>query len=197
MSLLYTTIAGPVNPAVSVDDCKLDLRIESGFTLDDALILSYINASSRLASEITGRKLISESIKFSIDTTYFNERIVLPFTPVSEITEIQYYDAAGVSQTMNISDFYLYNFDDKSELCLKEGLVLPSVDDRRDAVNITFTTGYGANSSDIPDTIKKGIRMLVTHYYENRNNTILGMSVADIPFGVESLLNAERIGWCA
>ena len=195
MSLLYTTIAGPVNPTVSVDDCKLDLRIES--TIDDALILSYINASSRLASEITGRKLISESIKFSIDTTYFNDRIVLPFTPVSEITEIQYYDAAGVSQTMNISDFYLYNFDDKSELCLKEGLVLPPVDDRRDAVNITFTTGYGANSSDIPDTIKKGIRMLVTHYYENRNNTILGMSVADIPFGVESLLNAERIGWCA
>ena len=197
MSLLYTTIAGPVNPAVSVDDCKLDLRIDSSSTIDDALILSYINASSRLASEITGRKLISESIKFSIDTTYFNERIVLPFTPVSAVTEIQYYDPAGVSQTMNISDFHLYNFDDKSELCLKEGLVLPSVDDRRDAVNITFVTGYGANSSDIPYTIRKGIRMLVTHYYENRNNTILGMSVADIPFGAESLLNVERIGWCA
>jgi len=197
MSLLYTTITGPVNPAVSVDDCKLDLRIESSFTLDDALILSYINVASRLASEITGRKLISETVKFSIDEVYFNERIVLPFTPVSVIDEIQYYDPAGASQTMNISDFHLYNFDDKSELCLKEGLVLPAIDDRRDAVNITFTTGYGANSSDIPDTITKAIRMLVTHYYENRNNTVLGMSVADIPYAVETLLNVERVGWCA
>jgi len=197
MSLLYTTIAAAINPAVSVDDCKLDLRIESGFTIDDVLILSYIEASSKLASEITGRKMISETIKYSIELAESNGNVTLPFTPVSSITEIQYFDADDVSQTLNIADFYLYNFDDKSVLCPKEGVVWPTVNDRRDAINITFITGYGLNSSDIPVTITRAIRLLVTHYYENRNNTIVGSSVNEIPFAIETLLNTERLGWLA
>tara|TARA_Y100000310_G_scaffold318172_1_gene371904 strand:- start:47 stop:640 length:594 start_codon:yes stop_codon:yes gene_type:complete len=197
MSLLYTTITGPINPAVSVDDCKLDLRIESSFTLDDDLILSYINASSKLASEITGRKLISETIKYSIESAESNGGVTLPFNPVSSVTEIQYFDTDNVSQALDVNDFYLYNFDDKSVLCPKEGIVWPTVNDRRDAINITFVAGYGLNSSDIPVTITRAIRLLVTHYYENRNNSVLGMSVTEIPFSIETLLNTERVGWLA
>ena len=61
MSLLYTTTSPAVNPAVSVEDCKLDLRIEHA--IDDVLILSYINAASKYASEVVGRRLISLTIK--------------------------------------------------------------------------------------------------------------------------------------
>ena len=193
MSLLYTTIAAAVNNAVSVDDCKLDLRIEHA--IDDALILSYINAASKYASEVVGRRLISETIKYSIKD--FCSVLELPFTPVSEITEIQYFDADDVSQTLSITDFYLYNFDNKTELVFKTDVVIPSVFDRRDAVNISFITGFGANSIDIPATITRAIRLLVAHWYENRSSTIVGFAVNEIPMGVESMLSSERIGWVA
>ena len=193
MSLLYTTIAAAVNNAVSVDDCKLDLRIEHA--IDDALILSYINAASKYAREVVGRRLISETIKYSIKD--FCGVLELPFTPVSEIVEIQYFDADDVSQTLSITDFYLYNFDNKTELVFKADVVIPSVFDRRDGVNISFITGFGANSSDIPATITRAIRLLVAHWYENRSSTIVGFAVNEIPMGVESMLSSERIGWVA
>ena len=50
MKLLYTVIAPPATFAVSVADCKQDLKIEDGFTLDDNLIESYIVAASKYAS---------------------------------------------------------------------------------------------------------------------------------------------------
>lgn len=195
MSLLYTTISPAINPAVSVADCKDDLRIEQSFIMDDDLILSYINAASKYASEVVGRKLISETIKYSIPN--FCNTLVLPFTPVSEITEIQYFDVDDVTQVLDVADFYLYNFDNKTELVAKAGVVLPSVFNRRDSVNISFITGFGIDSSDITETITRAIRLLVAHWYENRSSTIVGFAVNEVPMGVESMLGSERIGWVA
>ena len=195
MSLLYTTITPAATPAVSVADCKLDLRIEASFTMDDDLILSYINAASKYASEVVGRKLINETVQVSIDG--FSSTIVLPFTPVSSVSEVQYYDGDNASQTLNTTDFYLYNFDNKTELVFKDNTTIPTTYNRRDAVNITFITGMGAASSDITPTITKAIRLLVAHWYENRSSTVVGFAVNEIPMGVESMLSSERIGWVA
>jgi uncharacterized phiE125 gp8 family phage protein len=195
MSLLFSVVTPAAVPAVSLDDCKLDLRVDN--TFEDDLILSYIDAASRLCSEISGRKLINETIKYSIKSTDCGGSIILPFTPVSSIVEIQYYDSDNVSQTMNINDFYLYNFDQETTIVPKKDVTWPSRYNRRDAINITFVTGYGAASSDIPSTITKAIRLLVAHWYEVRTASTVGIEVKDIPFGVQMLLGVDRTGWVA
>ena len=195
MSLLFTVVSGPATTPVSVDDCKLDLRIEDGFILDDELINSYIIAASKLASEIVGKKLINETIKLSLSK--FSTEMDLKFLPVYSVEEIQYFDENNDSQTISVSDFYLYNFDQEGCLVAKDTTTLPTTFLRRDAVNITFKAGYGETSENIPVTILKAIRLIVAHWYENRSQSIIGFSVAEIPYGVEVLLGTERTGWVA
>lgn len=196
MKLLYTVIAPPATLAVSVADCKQDLRLETSFTLEDDLIESYIVAASKYASEVVGRKLVSETIKYSIENTDYCGNVKLPFMPVSSISEIQYYDSDNASQTLDANDFYLYNYDNESVLVPKTNTVWPTIYNRRDAINITFVAGYG-NATDIPPTITKAIRLLVAHWYENRTASVVGVSITDLPFAVENLLNSERRGWVA
>ena len=174
MSLLFTVVTPAAALAVSLADCKLDLRVDT--TAEDDLITSYINAASKLCSEISGRKLINETIKYSISCA--SSSVKLPFTPVSSITEIQYYDADDVSQTLTVSDFYLYNFDQETIITPKTNVVWPTVFSRRDAINITFITGYGAADTDLPDTISKAIRLLVAHWFENRTAVLVEMCLA-------------------
>lgn len=197
MDLLYTVVAEAVNQPVSVADCKLDLKIESDFTDDDDLISAYIDAAGKLCSEITGKKLISESIQASFQCVDENYNIRLPHTPVQAITEIQYYDGDNVSQTLDVTDFHLYNFENHSMLVPKADVSWPGYYSRRDAINVTYTAGYGDNSTDLPATIRKAIRLTVAHWYENRTAVLVGVTAQDLPFGVEMLLGTERVGWVA
>lgn len=187
------TLVTPAALAVSLADCKLDLRNDTNF--EDDLILSYIDAATRLCSEVSGRSLINETWKLSLNGGFPVIRINK--TPVKSVTEIQYYDADGVSQTIDTDNFYFYVYDAYSELVPKSGFTWPTMECRRDALNITFVAGYGAASADIPSSITKAIRLLVVHWFENRSATLVGSEAKDVPYGVEMLLGVERTGWIA
>ena len=210
MTLLVTLITAAAAQPVSVAECKSDLRIDAGVTIEDDLISDYIDAAARYCSEVTGRKLISETWKYGIGNEpgkfvatpfkpVFNsfQPIELPFTPVSAIVEVQYFDADNVSQTLPLADFYLYNYDQSSVLAPVLNYEWPSFYERRDALNITFTTGYGATGADVPSNIKRAIRLLVAHWYETRTAVVVGTIVANVPFGVDAMLNVDRTGWVA
>jgi len=191
MRELYSLVTAAVELPVSVDDCKSDLRIDG--STEDSLIESYIQAASKLCSEIVGRKLINETWKLSLKTA--SATIDLPFNPCSSITEIQYYDSDNNAQTLSTSDFNLYSYDDISQIETVSGFSWPQLYNRRDALNITFVTGYGAAASDIPDTIKRAIRLTVAHWYEHREGVVMGVTASEIPYGIHLLLNVERVGW--
>lgn len=55
---------------------------------------------------------------------------------------------------------------------------------RRD-LNAEFPAGW-------PAAILQAVRLLVAHYYENREAVTAGPKASVLPFGVEALLAAER-----
>ena len=191
MRELYTLITAATNTPVSIAECKADLRIDSASEND--LIESYILGASKLCSEIVGRQLISETWKYSLECSA-NE-ITLPFTPVSSLTTIQYFDSDNASQTLDVDDFFIYNFDTETVIEPVLNFSWPSLFSRRDALNITFVAGFGATGADVPETIKRAIRLTVAHWYEHRTAVVMGMTANELPIGVQNLLNVERIGW--
>lgn len=196
MSELITLIQPAEQAPVSISECKADLRIEPGFTLDDALIESYILAATRVCSEMVGRKLINETWKLSLRHVGAGV-IELPFQPVNEIVEIQYFDKENVSRTLDRSNLYLYNYDNGSTLEPVLNWSWPQVYSRRDAINITFKAGHGEGPESVPDTIKKAIRLIVVHWYEHRSSVLVGVNAQELPMAVDMLLATERRGWCA
>lgn len=181
---------------MSVSESKSDLRIEPSFTNDDSLIHSYIMAATQVCSEIVGRKLLNETWKYSLRHVGSGV-IVLPFQPVSEIVSIDYYDKDNVSQVLDKTNLFLYNYDNESTLEPVLNWSWPQVYSRRDAINITLKAGHGEDPEMIPESIKRAIRLTVVHWYENRSATTVGVTAQDLPMGVQMLLSTERRGWCA
>jgi hypothetical protein len=72
----------------------------------------------------------------------------------------------------------------------------PSLADRPDAVQVTFTAG-ASNPRDIPPGLKHAVRILTRHYYDNPTASV-GGTMHELPIHLRHLLESERVaGWVA
>ena len=58
-------------------------------------------------------------------------------------------------------------------------------------VQVNMTLGYAEGS--IPDGLLHAVKLLVAHYYENRNIVVVGTISSQVPNMIHSLLNPYRI----
>lgn len=49
-----------------------------------------------------------------------------------------------------------------------------------------------ADMESVPADLKQAVLMLVAHFYENREATLVGVSAEEIPFGVWDIINQHR-----
>lgn len=190
--LLTRTVAAATAP-VTVAEVKADLRIEHA--LEDAKIADLIATATAMAGApdgITGKSLVTETWALSVPRADSYGRICLPVTPVQSITTITYFDADNAPQSLTVGDFYLYGNEDSAYIELKEGS-WPTVYNRRDAVTVTFVTGYGAAAA-VPANIRQAIRLMAAHWYEHRVS-VAERALFEVPMGAAMLLGASRKGW--
>lgn len=189
---LCKVVIQPSAAVVSLQECKADLRVDS--TAEDELIQSYLDAAVRMAGEITGRTLAPTGFALSVAGVYAGGCLRVPFTPVTALTAVKYFDLDGIEQTQPVEDFRLYSYDDHAIVEPVPGKTWPTTESRRDALTVEFTAGY---ADAPPASITKAIRMLVAHWYENRTAVVTGTIATPLPMAVETLLGLERVNWSA
>lgn len=155
---------------------------------DDLLLIENLNqaATDYLDgwSGILGRCLISQ--EWRIDFRDFDgcRNLRLPFPDITAVA-VKYYDAANVLQTVSVSLYQLLQDNRSPYLNFFNGFAYPAVYfDRLDAVQVTFTAGYGA-ANDVPGPLKQAIKILVAHWYEKRDS-------ASLPVDFEKLIAPYR-----
>jgi uncharacterized phiE125 gp8 family phage protein len=74
----------------------------------------------------------------------------------------------------------------------KTGFSWPITFQRDDAIKIEYVIGYGDAPTDVPETIRHALFMLVAHYYENREPELIGTISKTLPYGFEDLIGVER-----
>jgi uncharacterized phiE125 gp8 family phage protein len=75
-----------------------------------------------------------------------------------------------------------------------DGVTYPLVyPNKRNAVTITYICGYGATSASVPESARHAMRLLISDWYNQREDTITGTIVNSLPMGVEALLWQDRI----
>lgn len=208
--------SGPSSEPVTVAEAKLHARVS--LNDDDALIADYITAAREFCENYTGRAAMSTTYRMVLDqfplipnsqfapgnpnalTPQVNNTwplspnlwaILLPRAPLVSVTSIQYYDAAGVLQTM---DPALYIVDSDSEpprLAPITGGYWPPTSLRPGAIQVTFQAGY-ATASAVPMSMKLAIRQIVSHMYENRE-AVSSLSMNSVPLSAMSLLDSIRV----
>ncbi|KVE27737.1 hypothetical protein WI93_11925 [Burkholderia vietnamiensis] len=120
-------------------------------------------------------------------------KIDIPFPRLQSVDAVKYIDALGVQQTMDSSLYVVDNVSEPGVLTPKTGTYWPDTLNTTNAVQISFTAGYG-DAADVPAGIKSWILVRVATLYENREEVaILNRGQAhDLPY-VDQLLDPYRI----
>jgi uncharacterized phiE125 gp8 family phage protein len=123
-----------------------------------------------------------------------NTDIQFPVSPVIGITTFAYTDTAGDPQTLSAGTGYQLDTNrDPGRVTVPVSGSWPAVQTGKvNAVQITFTAGYGA-ASDVPDDIKHAIKLLVGHWYENREAALTGAVSKEMDFAVKALLAQHKM----
>ena len=170
--------------AVSTTEVKAQCRIVG--TDEDTLLTRLIKAATDRVEKDTARQLVSATYELTLSDFPSNRVIELPVNPVSSITSIIYLDTDNASQTLSSNVYYLDTYIEPSRIILKYNQEFPETLGTDNNVVITFVAGF----TSVPDTLKSAILLLVGNLYENREATISGTIIADVPLAYEYLISA-------
>ncbi len=171
---------------LTLTEVKAALHITE--TADHDFLLSTITAVRQATEQYIEQTLINSSYTFEIDSFPLNGLICLPMGPIRAISSVQYYDDDDALQTVNSTN---YEFDRNGRLRAVSTFEWPSTYDRLSAVIVAYTAGK-THSGNVDDDIKHAMKLMVGHFERNRENTITGTIIKEIPIGYRHLLNAHR-----
>lgn len=175
-------VTPPSETPVSLAEAKAHCRVDHDD--DDTLIESLIAAASGHLdgwSGILGRALVTQT--WRRDFGSFADKLRLPLAPAASIGSITYYDGDNAQQTLSTDVYRLFTDARGPYVALKPDQSWPGTYGRDDAVSVTFAAGYGAAAA-VPAPLKSAILLLVGAWYENREQTVIGVSVSELPQSV-------------
>ena len=162
------TTAPSIEP-VTVAEAKSQLRIDGSD--EDTLIGNYITVARQTLEVLMRRAFITQTITLKYSS--FPTEIRLPRPPA-----ISNYSVDTQTEPASIVPAY-----DKS---------YPDTRNQPNAVTVVYQAGYGANTTDVPESIRLAIRLLVGSYYENREATSVA-KVNDLPLGIQMLIATNEV----
>lgn len=197
MPLKLTLVTGPEIEPISIGDVCNHSRIDIGD--DDALIELLINAAREQAESITNRALITQTWKLTLDVFPGNGygKIKIPKPPLQSIDSVTYLDTDGELQSLTDSPTsnWILEAGEPTIMVPDYDVTWPSTYDVPDAVNITFTCGYGDAAEDVPAAIRQWMMVYVAGMYEYREYAY------DKPMQahgfIDRLLDSYRVVWFA
>ncbi len=184
--------SAPATEPVTLAEAKTHCRVDATVTADDTLITSLIQAARETCEKRMGQAFVTQTWKMSLDR-FASWGIVLPLPPVQSIASITYTDLNGATQTLSPT---LYLLDAESRPARLTPSYLgywPATRYLVNAVQISFVAGYGAASA-VPESIKTAIKLLTTHWYENREAVVIGAPAMQLPAAVDALLYSQWHG---
>ena len=188
-------VTEPVKEPISIEDLKNDLKVDSDLTADDALIRALGLAARKVAEQVQHRALITQTLELTLDDWPSKGYFELPRPPLQSVTSIKYYDEDDNESTVNSSTYLVDTDSEPGRVVLNADESWPSTTLRpANGVQVTYVAGYGDNQGDVPEPTQQAIRLLVGHWYENREAiSSTGAVPKEVPLGVQALLWLERV----
>lgn len=187
-------VSAPSAEPISTEEAKSHLRVTNDDEL--ALINALIKVSREAAEKIQGRALITQTLEIVLDQWPFGSVIELPRSPLQSVTSIKYKDSLGVEYTFPSANYIVDAKTQPGRISLVSGAIWPTVTLREiGAITIQFKAGYGDAAANVPATTKQAMLLMVGHWFEHREEVIIGSTPAEVPFAAKSLLNLERMNW--
>jgi uncharacterized phiE125 gp8 family phage protein len=136
-NIVVTT--GPLVEPISLAEAKVQLRVETDITADDALISALIITARQHVEDVCNRALITQTLKAYYPC--FWDRLDLR-APVRSVSGVSYLDSGNVSQTLATTG-YVVDADEAPGVVVPPYAVpWPATYVYPKAVTVTFVAGY-------------------------------------------------------
>lgn len=184
-------ISAPGESPVSLSAVKAHARVDSAD--EDALLQALIEAATSLLdgpAGILGRAIVTQT--WLLELPAWPASLVLPIEPVQSVT-ISYLDADGAEVALDPGLFYLSSRPSHASILYwSPGWVEPALSQANAfPVRVRIVAGFGAASAT-PPAIAQAIKMMVTHWYQQREAVVVGTITANVPLAVDALLAPFR-----
>ncbi|MCK9504702.1 MAG: head-tail connector protein [Porticoccaceae bacterium] len=181
-------VTQPAFEPVTLDEAKAHLRVTHD--AEDDLITALITAAREAAENYTHRALCEKTLEYYCDA--FPCQIVLPQPPVQSVTSVKYIDRDGIEQTLDAAEYQTHIQNEPALIVEAYGKTWPTTRDELNAVRVRYVVGY-ASAADVPGPVKAALLLMIGHLYENREDSIVGAAISELPFGSRCLLNPYRM----
>jgi len=168
---------------LSLEEVKEHLRILH--SEDDNYITSLIASAESMCTQITNRQLRRATIELYHDT--WKREIKLPRPPFVSVVSVQY--QKDDDSWVGFSDYVLDEFSEPSAIYPN---TFPTIKKGKNVLKVTYQAGY--EDGKVPEQIRLWMKMKIATWYENREEVVVGVSVAEISKNyVNNLLDSYRI----
>jgi uncharacterized phiE125 gp8 family phage protein len=184
-------ITAPSVEPVTVAEAKTHCRITT--SVDDTYVGSLITACRQTAELELSRALLPQTWEVTRDK--WPNAIRLDNAPLIAVTSVKYLEAvAGVLTTLSTASYVVDTDSEPAYVQPAYTYDWPDLWPEINAVRVRYTCGY-ADAASVPAAIKQWILLMIGHYYENRESSVIseGRATVDpLPY-LGGLLDQYRV----
>lgn len=202
-------VTAPAAEPVTLAEAKDHMRITDNDS--DSFIHSLIIEARQMLEQISGIAFITQTWKLTIDhwpgysdpwwngvrQGYIGDLqgghavVPLPRYPLQEIDSITVYDEDSNPTSVVVADVFDVDVESlRGRLVLKTGATWPVALRRSNAIQINYTSGYGDSPTDVPEALKRAIRVMVAYMFKHRGTC--GASRAYRESGAKEILTLYK-----
>lgn len=179
--MILTRVTAPAQPLVSRDALKAHLRVRHD---DENDLIDGLGAAAMAHIDgprgVLGRCIQPQDWMAEFQPGEWCGHLVLPVAGVTSVT-------AAVASGSGAVDFI------ESERCDRGIWTEVRLEAPRDvAVQVRFSA---ASPEDIWPAVALAVKLLVGHWYLNRDAVVVGAGAVELPFAVDALLSPLKLQW--
>lgn len=170
-----TLITAPAVEPLDIEDAKAACRIlHDGL---DSNIDGLIKGGRERCERITNRALVSQQWKLTLGKWPSDYIIRLPKPPLISVDSVKYANlSTGVLTTLATSQYFVDATTEPATITpatLSSGVfaIWPIPRIQRNAIEVTFTAGYGTSPDNVPNEIKERLKVYVAHCLNRQEET--------------------------
>jgi uncharacterized phiE125 gp8 family phage protein len=183
--MAWKVTTAPVNEPWTLAEVKSYLKIDD--SNEDSMLNTLIKGARMMAESYLNQGLITQTITEKLDRLG-DPTIYLSVSPVLAVSSFQYANSENTTATFAATEYVVDTFSKPARLNLGYGKTWPTLYGNINDVTITYTVGYGTESSAVPYQIRQAILLMVADTYENRQDY-----VKRLPTASQYLLDQYRV----
>ena len=174
-------VTPPTEEPITLEEAKSHLRVTH--SLEDDIIEDLITDAREWCEDFDNKAYLTQTRILPLKEKKYKP-IKVPRPPLQSVEKIVVVDKDNTEH--EVTDYEVDKISEPGRLLINE---YPNVDQKEmNPVQITYKAGY-ESKEDVPGKVKRAIRLLLGHWYNNREAAQSGTVNREIAMGVKNILN--------